>query len=76
MGMRSCGASEGVTMHRTAMNAMKISIMRMPGTMPPMYIAVIEDSVKLAYTIIAIDGGIRMPSVPPAASEPNDMRAS
>jgi hypothetical protein len=41
-----------------------------PGTMPAMNSFDTEVSVKVPYTIMAIDGGIRMPSVPPAANEP------
>ena len=43
---------------------------RMPGTTPARNSRPIEVSVAIPYRIIVIDGGIRMPSVPPAHTEP------
>ena len=49
---------------------MNSSISMIPGIRPAMNRRPIEVSVAMPYTIIVIDGGIRMPSVPPAAIAP------
>ena len=41
-----------------------------PGTMPAMNRPPIEVSVVTPYSTIGPEGGIRMPSVPPAATRP------
>ncbi len=50
---------------------MNSAISSRPGPMPARNKAITDSSVMKPNTIIGIDGGIRMPSVPPAASRPS-----
>ena len=49
---------------------------RNPGPKAAAYRSMIETSSTGAITTSITEGGIRMPSVPPAAIEPADMRTS
>ena len=53
---------------------MKQAVSSRPGMMPAMKSLPIELLVSDPYTIMLTLGGIRMPSVPPAASEPSEAR--
>jgi len=50
---------------------MKKAISKSPGPMPARNSLITDSSVMKPKMIIGIDGGIRMPSVPPAASRPS-----
>ena len=65
----------GRTRHGTTTTAMKSSISRTPGIMPARYSFGTEVLVSTASTIMLIEGGIRIPSVPPAASVPRNRRS-
>jgi hypothetical protein len=56
------------------MKVMNAAVSRRPGMMPAMNSLPIELLVSEPYTIMFTLGGIRMPSVPPAASEPRASR--
>src|SRR5690606_39885337 len=49
---------------------MNMAVSIMPGTTPARKRRPIDVCVEIPYTIIVTEGGIRIPSVPPAAMEP------
>jgi hypothetical protein len=55
---------------------MKKTDITMPGTMPAMNRRAIDSSTRAPYSTMTMLGGIRMPSVPPAARLPNRSRRS
>ena len=56
------------------MKSMKEAVSSRPGMIPAMNSLPIELLVSDPYTIMFTLGGIRMPSVPPAASVPSESR--
>ena len=54
----------------------KSDISRIPGSTPAMKRCVIGTSAATPYTIMMIDGGMRMPSVPDPASDPSTSLSS
>ena len=58
------------------MKIMKMPAISRPGRTPAMNSRAIDSSTSAPYSTMMMLGGIRMPSVPPAASEPNTVRGS
>ena len=58
------------------MKTMKMPAISRPGTTPAMNRRAINSSTSAPYSTMTMLGGIRMPSVPPAASEPNTVLGS
>ena len=68
--VRSPPVISGRSSDTIAMKSMNNPARHMPGMTPPMNKRPIEVSVSKPYMIMAMLGGMRMPSVPPAAREP------
>ena len=68
------GASAGLRHTRKSTVSESRIAIRMPGTMPAMKSAPIDVSVMTPYRMSGIEGGMRMPSVPPAAVAPSASR--
>ena len=61
-------ANSGGTFERSETNTANTAASSMPGMTPDMNSAPIDCSVMTPNTIIGMLGGMRMPSVPPAAT--------
>ena len=64
------GPSVGFMAVTMAIVATNRSDSRIPGRMPAMNSLPMLSSVRIAYSTKPVDGGMRMPSVPPAATDP------
>ena len=71
----SIGAVRGMITDVTIIISIIVNASRNPGRKPPMYSLPIDSSTSTPKMISPMLGGIRMPNVPPAASEPITSRS-
>jgi len=67
---RPGGARFGLRMHKRRTVATKKMLKIIPGTIPAIKSSPMDCSVRIPYTIRTVLGGIRIPSVPAAATVP------
>ena len=74
--LTASGASVGLTLHMIEMVMQKQIAKMMPGMMPAANSFPTDSPVIMPYRMKDVEGGIRMPRVPPAAMEPQDRLSS